>query len=179
MKKVFWFIALSGLVLGFIIHIISLLGIYVGEYFPIWLLHLGIFVVWIPAVIELKKDPALFDRKALMNKEPFYFFKAILKDVPKFVPVLCIVLFIYTGFNFALFIFSSLEGSPDIIDGKYVLENHGTLIRELSEVEYFKLRANEIRGFSGHWMVFYSLSMGILWPKDRMSNNNNNTQQRV
>jgi hypothetical protein len=72
-----------------------------------------------------------------------------------------------------------LEGSPDIIDGKYVLENHGTLIRELSEVEYFKLRANEIRGFSGHWMVFYSLSMGILWPKDRMSNNNNNTQQRV
>lgn len=114
-----------------------------------------------------------------MNKEPLYFFKAMFKDAPKFVPVLCLILFIYTGVNFVLFIISSLEGSPDMINDKFVLQSHGTIIRELSEVEYLKLRANEVRGFSGHWMVFYSLSMGILWPKDRIPDNNNSMQKQA
>lgn len=107
MKKICWFAAVTGLILGFVIHIMSLSGIYAGEFFPVWFLHIGIFVVWIPAIIELKKKP------------------------------------------------------------------------QLSEVEYLKLRANEVRGFSGHWMVFYSLSMGILWPKDRVPDNNNSMQKQA
>ncbi|MGO4703257.1 hypothetical protein [Dyella sp. 2RAB6] len=33
--------------------------------------------------------------------------------------------------------------------------NHGQLIREISATEYAGFKAEEVRGFSGHWMVFY------------------------
>ena len=54
-----------------------------------------------------------------------------------------------------LFMFATGGGSPSIQDGKFVLQSHGRLIRALTEPEYTAFKANEIRGFSGHWMVFY------------------------
>jgi hypothetical protein len=63
--------------------------------------------------------------------------------------------FAYAFINFALFFFLSRGGTPDVRDGKYVLHNHGNVIRELSEDEYELQTAYVVRGFSGHWMIFY------------------------
>lgn len=51
------------------------------------------------------------------------------------------------------------------MDGKYVIHNRGSIVKELTETEYFKMKAHETLEFSGHWMTFYAVAMGILWPK--------------
>jgi hypothetical protein len=57
MKKTLCYLAGLGLVLGLIVHIFSLLGIYIGDKILFILtLHIGIFIVWIPAILELKKE---------------------------------------------------------------------------------------------------------------------------
>lgn len=56
-------------------------------------------------------------------------------------------------------------GVPGIMDGKYVIHNRGSIVKELTETEYFKMKAHETLEFSGHWMTFYAVAMGILWPK--------------
>jgi len=166
MKKTLCYIAGLGLILGLIVHVISLFGIYIGDRIPfVWVLHVGIFIVWIPAILELKKNPEFQqpDFKTSMNPKKFY--GAVFKDTPKPIMYLSIGFFIYAAINFILFMQASGGGVPDIMDGKYVINNHGSIIRELTEIEYFKLKANELRGFSGHWMAFYGFAMGILWPK--------------
>ena len=166
MKKTLCFIAGLGLILGLLVHVISLLGIYIGDKVPfVWVLHLGIFIVWLPAILILKKNPDFQqpDFKTSLNPKKFY--GSLFKDSPKPIMIISLFFFVYAMINFFLFIQAGQGGVPSIIDGKYVINNHGSIIKELTETEYFKMKANEIRGFSGHWMAFYGISMGILWPK--------------
>ncbi len=166
MKKHFCFIAGLGFTLGLIVHIISLQGIYIGDKAPyIWVLHAGILVVWLPAILEFKKNPDLKQPSSSTITNPFKFYGTIFKDTPKPVMIISVVFFFYAMINFILFMQAGEGGIPDIIEGKYVIHNHGSIIRELTELEYDKIRANEIRGFSGHWMAFYGVATGILWPK--------------
>ncbi|GAA4840690.1 hypothetical protein [Algivirga pacifica] len=173
-KTTFCILAGLGLILGLTVHIISLLGIYIGDSIPfVWMLHLGIFVVWVPAVLLLKDNPELQQLNASKNKNPLKFYGILFKNAPKPVMVISLFFFAYAMINFFLFMQSGGGGVPSIIDGKYVINNHGNIIKELTEAEFFKMKANEIRGFSGHWIAFYSLSMGILWPKAQVNNSSN------
>lgn len=166
MKKILCYIAGTGFILGLIVHVISLFGIYLGEKFPIiWALHIGIFVVWLPAILELKKNPELNQQNLNSMSNPFKFFGIIFKNTPRPVIIISVFFFFYATINFSLFMIVGQGGVPDIIDGKYVIHNHGSIINELTEIEYYKMKANEIRGFSGHWMAFYSFATAILWPK--------------
>lgn len=166
MKKTLCYIAGLGLILGFIVHIVSLIGIYIGDKFPyIWALHIGVFIVWIPAILELRKNPEIKNPNFKTSINPFKFFRIIFKDTPRPVMIISIIFFFYASINFWLFTQASSGGVPEVIDGKYVINNHGSIIKELTESEYFKMKANDIRGFSGHWMAFYGLAVGILWPK--------------
>jgi hypothetical protein len=47
------------------------------------------------------------------------------------------------------------NGSPEIKNDKYVLSNHGQIVKELSKDEYDVASAQSLRGFSGHWIIFY------------------------
>jgi hypothetical protein len=165
MKKLFCFLAALGLILGLIVHIVSLSGIYIGNKFPfVWSLNIAILIVWIPALLELIRDPDLKQFRLHGNKNPIEFLKIIFKNTPKPVVILIIIFFIYMGINFFLFLNTNGGGVPEIMNGKYVIQNHGSIIKELSDIEYLKMQANEIRGFSGHWMAFNAIAMGILWP---------------
>ncbi|MBR8536025.1 hypothetical protein KDU71_10685 [Carboxylicivirga sediminis] len=165
MKKIFFYMAALGLVLGLIVHVISLLGIYIGDTVPyVWALHAGVFVVWLPAILTLKKHPELQQKGFKPNMTPKQFYGILFKSTPPAVVAISAFFFVYMAINFILFMQASMAGTPDIIDGKYVLHNHGEIIRELTEAEYFKMEANTIRGFSGHWMAFYAVAMCILWP---------------
>lgn len=164
MKKTLCIIAGIGFVLGLIVHLISLAGIYIGDKVPyIWGLHIGVFIVWLPAILELRKNPDLKQPSFGTMTNPFKFFGTIFKDKPKPLMIISVVFFFYAIINFSLSMQAGEGGVPDIMDGKFIINNHGSIIRELTEVEYNRMRANEIRGFSGHWMAFYSFAMGILW----------------
>lgn len=145
MNRILALVALLGLALAAAVHVASLAGVDVSERFPlVWLLHVGVFVVFIPFVFSARRvlgtAPSISDMRGL---------------VPAWVFFLCVAVFIYAVINFGLFIQSMQGGSPSIEEGKYVLQNHGHLIREITQAEYVALRANELRGFSGHWLVFY------------------------
>lgn len=75
--------------------------------------------------------------------------------MPRWVAVIGAGLFVYSMVNFLLFALHSAGGNPVLQQGKYLLMNHGKLIREVTASEYAALRTNELRGFSGHWLLFY------------------------
>lgn len=145
MNRIFGLAALVGFIISLIVHISALLSIDVLTDFPyVWLLHVGIFVVFIPFVFS--------SRKTLGVKPKFAEIRAAF---PTWVVVVGICICAYAVLNFGLFMVATEGGSPSIRDGKYLLLNHGKLIRELTFAEYTAFRTNEVRGFSGHWLVFY------------------------
>lgn len=144
-KKILGIASFIGFATALSVHIAALIGIDVADNFPaVWALHAGIFVVFIPFVFSSKKSlgpkPTLTQIRAAF---------------PPWVVGLGVCIFAYAFVNFALFMLKTEGGNPSVVDGKFVLMNHGTLIRELTAVEYSAFQANEVRGFSGHWLVFY------------------------
>lgn len=138
-------LALTGLALSLAVHIAALLGIDVAAHVPwVWLLHVGVFAVFLPFV--------LLSRKSLPARPT----AAELRSVfPGWVLAVGLTLFVYVGINFILFLRETEGGSTAVKQNQYVLESHGRFIRNLTPAEYTAFNANEIRGFSGHWLIFY------------------------
>jgi len=60
MKTALFWMAVTGWTLGLTVHLLSVFNIDVEDKVPfIWLLHFGIFLVWIPTVSMLKKTGEL------------------------------------------------------------------------------------------------------------------------
>ncbi len=137
MKKILLtpFIALSaaGLILSVIVHVIALSGHQVPFGELAWGLHIGIFVVWFPAVLVSMRLTRDFKQKDL--------WKAALRGCPAWMKYMTYFFFGYAFINFALFAFST-TGMPK---------------------ESSPSTATALRGFSGHWMVFYSAAMSMLY----------------
>jgi hypothetical protein len=166
MMKFLFYFALTGWTLGLLVHLLSLADIDVTEFVPfVWVLHIGLFVVWIPAVLDLKNNEELQEFQQgdfLQRMNSFAYFKIVFKNTPTWMTIIAIGSFFYAGLNFLLFMTSQL-GTPDIKDGHFVLQNHGQLIKNLTEQEYHHYKANEVRGFSGHWILFYGVATAILY----------------
>lgn len=167
MNKYIFYVAVTGWILCLIVHFTSLFGIDITDQFPyVWVLHLGIFVVGIPTVLYLKNNEELktFKESGLLNQmNPFSFYKIVFKQTPTWLAVLAVGGIFYAFVNFILFMGTQI-GTPEIKEGHYILQNHGELIKTISEQEYHQYRANEIRGFSGHWIAFYGIAMAIFYP---------------
>ena len=78
----------------------------------------------------------------------------LIRSVPVPVRLICIAVFIYVAINFALFLMNLEGGGPQAQNGRYYLKSHGLIIRELTEEEFHRFRAYELRGFAGHWILF-------------------------
>ena len=150
MNRLLVLIALLGFLLSLVVHVVTLLYIDVSEKIPFsWSLHVGIFLVFIPFVIFSRKD---------LGQSPT--FSKLRKLFPSWFIALVIVIFVYAIVNAFLCILANEGGSPAIHDGKFILQTHGRLIRELSAVEYSSFRAREVRAFSGAWLFFYFIPFG-------------------
>lgn len=118
-------------------------GYAVSEAVPaIWLLHLGVFVVWIPTALKL----------GLLNRDE------ALSSVLDHIPVWLLV----AGIIFGPLIFASGfaamaadPGEATYRDGQYLLMNRGEVLRVLSEEEFLLIRARADRLFSAVWVMFY------------------------
>lgn len=127
------FAALSciGLALSLWVHLGALTGRRVAPEPFFWGLHIGIFVVWIPAVFVAKSLVGNLNRWDL--------WKLILSNAPTWMRYAVYGFFGYALVNFALFIAQAPNngsGDPPAIVW---------------------------RGFSGHWMAFYSAAFAILY----------------
>lgn len=137
MKKILLtpFIALSaaGLILSVIVHIAALSGNQVPYGNFVWGLHGGIFIVWLPAILVSFSSTKDFKQKD--------FWKAALRGCPPWMKYMTYFFLGYAFVNFAIFIFSTTGMAKGTSPST----------------------ATELRGFSGHWMAFYSAAMAMLY----------------
>ncbi len=140
---VFGWLAWLGLAVSLAVHLSTFFPGGASTQWPGWFaLHVGVFVVFFPAMLAvarrgLQRDFRWFQGKGLS---------------------LLVVAFLYALVNFGLFIARAGDGSPATVDGRRVLQRKGTVLRELSESEYAYRQRLIVRGFSGHWMLFYLFS---------------------
>ena len=142
------------------VHVLCIFELNVGDSFPVWLLHLAALLVIVPFVLisateerreketpvtieDTIRDPERYKKRP--GSTPW--------NVPGWLGTIYLLLFLYLAANFVIFVFIP-KGQPGIIDGKYVLHNHGHIIGELDKKEYDIASARFLRGASGHWILF-------------------------
>jgi len=125
-----------GLVISLVSHLYALFNLPgpLGE--ASWILHVGIFVVWIPAVLAGQSMA-----KNVPSKD---FWKAALRVCPPWMKYLTYGFFGYAGINFVIFMFNAPSGQAATDPG---------------------MPPSVVRGFSGHWMAFYSAALAILYSR--------------
>ena len=113
-------------------HVMSVLGKSLFWGGSVWFLHIGIFVVWLPAVIAAQR---------VMRDAPQKdFWKIILAGCPAWMKTAQILVFVYAIANFLYF--------APTHPARTHLENTDPSV---------------IRGFSGHWLIFYGAAFSILY----------------
>jgi hypothetical protein len=167
MKKFLFYFAVAGWTLSVAAHLMSLANIDVRDVIPyISLLQVGIFIVWIPVVLDLRRSEKLKGDLASNeggnpgSTDPI---KELFRRAPRWMAILAIAGIIYGVVNFALDFFSE-QGEAAIRNGHYVLENHGNFIRNTTEQEYLHVKAAHVRFFSGGWIGFYGIAAAMLFP---------------
>jgi hypothetical protein len=125
-------ISCIGLALSMWVHVGAIFGQRVVPESFFWMLHVGIFIVWIPAV--------LIAQRLVGNTSRRDFWKVILKDSPVWLRYMVYGFGAYAIVNFLLF----LANTPA----------HSYGANPPAEVW---------RGFSGHWMAFYTAAFAILY----------------
>ena len=137
----FLLLAVLGLILSIVSHVAAIAGAPqpLGE--EAWALHIGIFVVWIPAVIVANRLSRDVKQKDL--------WKAVLRGCPPWMRWMTYGFFAYAVINFAIFFASA--------------PRRGAAIGAGAPPEVF-------RGFSGHWMAFYSAAAAILYSAISVTN---------
>jgi len=136
-------LALIGFLLSLAVHIGSLFG---EKILPkAEMLHFGIFIVFIPAILSSQN----ILRNVRSNQKDLW--KLLLFGCPPWMKKVSTALFVYAFVNFFYFIFVLTPGVRSHAYGS-------------------GMSVVELRGFSGHWMIFYWLSFAILYSKTRPGN---------
>ncbi|MBD5133390.1 MAG: hypothetical protein HDT38_02800 [Clostridiales bacterium] len=76
-----------------------------------------------------------------------------------FVIVALILSGLFAFTNFFICLWPLMDGSPRIVDGNYILDYKGTVVKYITEQEYHRLKCIEQRLFSGHLLFFYTGTM--------------------
>jgi hypothetical protein len=83
--------------------------------------------------------------------------------MPKWVaPTLQLVMAFFV-IHFVVFLLQSHAASPEIKDGSYVLNDHGRIVRVLTQTEYLRLKGGELRLFATGWICFYLVPTFYWW----------------
>ena len=141
---------LAALAVGVIclaVHAGTFAGIDARKYFPpVFILHIVVIAIFIPTVIVVSG----YGRS--QGKGDYS--RRLLKSSPIWLKIIFFGLMLYTAFNFMSMMTLNRGGGPHIMDGKYVIANHGEIIDTITKQEYEKHRMYELRGFSGFWLMF-------------------------
>ncbi len=123
----------AGLALSAAAHAIAWAGMSLPGGSLVWALHIGVFVVWIPTVLVCIKTTRYADRND--------FWKVALSGCPPWMRKALYVLVGYAVCNFIVQILTTTRGVQTMSDAPPAV----------------------IRGFSGHWMVFYCTAFCVLY----------------
>ena len=154
MRKILAVLAACGLAASVFAYIGSYLGMTMDGAFRLAiLLHVGVFILLAPMYAV--------DYGAV--KERSFFWKGFSHCMPKWVVPTIKLLGVVFLVHFCLFLIESHAASPQIKDGQYVLDNHGQIVKVLTQREYFGLKGAELRLFATGWMFFYFVPAAYWW----------------
>lgn len=147
MKRMMVVLGGIGLGLSLLVHFLTYLNInLLAKIPPLWLLHMGIFGLFVPMLFSIR----------LADPQRRFTWRTFFAPMPFVAKLLVAVTLGYVLLNFVLFMGLTEGGGPSVAaDGRYVIENHGTVIREITADEYAQQLTYVTRGFSGHWLLFY------------------------
>ena len=167
MKKFFYCFAIAGWSLALAFILLTFANIELAEKLRfIWIMHIGVLVVWIFIIIMLRNNKEKSEIPHAERPSSFNIFpsiRALTRNAPVWLRTIAISCVVFMFVNFLLFVLTQ-HGSPAIMKGEFVLHSHGKIIRILTEREYLHYRANELRAFSGLWLGLYGLAAAILYP---------------
>jgi hypothetical protein len=151
MRKVIAIAAAPGFVAGIGIFIASFFGLTMDKLeAKAFLLHLGIFALAIPLVFAERWSKGVNP----FSGKPRWVVRSI-----QILGLLCVAFFF-------VFLALSHAASPEILNGEYVLNNHGKIVGHISERDYLFLKSWELRLFASVWMfAYYSLIMHWWFPR--------------
>jgi hypothetical protein len=129
----FMMMAAIGFVLSLATHLMALAGKAPPGGGLVWGLHIGIFAVWIPTVLISKRKVHGVDRKLA--------WKTAVAGCPVWMSRALQVVSVYAVVNFILFMLGT-AGHPKPVG---------------------PAPASVLRGFSGHWMLFYGAAFTTLY----------------
>jgi|JI9StandDraft_1071089.scaffolds.fasta_scaffold106018_1 hypothetical protein len=155
MNSILFIFSCLGLIMSILTHFALQFGVNIQDY-PVSpsLLHIGIFLTFAPSLILfMSKNKNETDEKGKKLG-----LRILYRDSPKVLIGLAFVIYLYAILNFFIFM-GSMSGSPARQGEKYILSNHGKLIREITFEEFKLYQRKEAIGFSGHWMLFYAAAM--------------------
>lgn len=132
------YLALAGFMASAIAHLFSYMGIDKPFGIDPWPLHIGIFIVWLPAVIVAQRLSKDFPQKDI--------WKATLRGCPSWMKKTFYILFVYAFINFFVFLYLDTKSGN---------------------------KAITVRGFSGHWLIFYYAAYAILYSAIQLSGGDN------
>lgn len=133
----FMLLAACGLALSIAAHIMALAGIPIPGGSHVWLLHIGIFIVWIPAVLVSVQMTRHSRRKDHL--------KVVLAGCPVWVRRGFPILFGYVIINFFWFMVATAD--------------------QPKQPQSPATSLSDVRGFSGHWMMFYAAALAVLYSR--------------
>ena len=146
-------IAASALAASLIVYALSFVGKTMDEMFRwVMLLTVGVFPLVIPMYAV--------EYSAIKNSK--FLWDAIWRGLPKWAVRATQIVFLFFAAHFVLFLVQSHAASPEIINGQYVLSNHGQIVKELTESQYKWLKGSELRLFATGCLSFY-LALALYW----------------
>ncbi len=158
--EVFERMALAVFVVSLVMHLLTFVPGLPLNMEMVWMLHVLTMAVVLAAVFFLVRRRGRTPESKRSHSKTVR--SMLLSAVPGWAKVLAVVLIIYAGVNFFLFWGQMDGGAPSYSDGRYYLANRGTLLRELTRVEFERYQMLEVRGFSGHWMAFSFVAWTLL-----------------
>lgn len=149
MHKLVFYSAVTLCFISVVVHILSMAGWNIYDIAPqIWLLHIGIFIIWIPLILFQLLNSKVEWWKTKRQKQ----FPA---GTPRLYQILALVFNYYAIAIFVWFAYSyATKGTPKELQSGYFFNNHGDLTEVLS-TEYHKAKSMELAMFSAVWCLFY------------------------
>jgi hypothetical protein len=153
-RRFFAVLSACGLAASAIVYVASYLGATMDS-LSRWafVLHIGVFILLLP----------MYAVEYSSIKDRTFFWAGFAQGVPKWVVRSIKLLGLFFIFHFVWFLVQSHAASPELKNGGFVLNNHGQIVKVLTQSEYLKLKGEELRLFATGWMFFYFVPTMYWW----------------
>jgi hypothetical protein len=153
-RRVLAIVSVCGLIASIVIYVASYRGSTMDDIARVGIaLHVGIFALLLPICAG----------EYSTMKQRTFFWKGFAQRMPKWVIPSIKLLALFFAVHFVLFLTQSHASAPKIKNGQYVLDDHGTIVKALTQSEYFKIKGAELRLFATGWMFFYFVPAAYWW----------------